>query len=84
QNINLSGLDGTNDFSSPDGLWFGRASNVTGQGTPLMWIETDDGAYTDVTNCMLLASIPGNVGDGGTRTITNTIGSASATQATRV
>ena len=40
--INLSGLDATNDFSSPDGLWFARASNPSGQGTPLLWIETDD------------------------------------------
>ncbi|MBB4155608.1 hypothetical protein GGQ80_003533 [Sphingomonas jinjuensis] len=84
QNINLSSLDATNDFSSPDGLWFARSSNVSGQGTPLLWIETDDGAYTDVTNCMLLAAIPGTVGDGGTRTITNTLGSTSGTQATRV
>jgi secreted PhoX family phosphatase len=83
-NINLSGLDATNDFSSPDGLWFARPSNVAGQGTPLMWIETDDGAYTDVTNCMLLAAIPGNVGDGGTRTITNSLGGATASQTTRI
>ena len=75
-NINLSGLDATNDFSSPDGLWFARPSNAAGQVTPLLWIETDDGAYTDVTNCMLLAAIPGTVGDGGTRTITNTLGGA--------
>ncbi|RDE07103.1 PhoX family protein [Sphingomonas aracearum] len=72
-NINISGLTADNDFSSPDGLWFGLPSNTTGQATPLMWIETDDGAYTDVTNCMLLASIPGTVGDGGTRTINNTL-----------
>ena len=72
-NINISGLTADNDFSSPDGLWFGLPSNTTGQGTPLMWIETDDGAYTDVTNCMLLASIPGTVGDGGTRTVNNTL-----------
>jgi hypothetical protein len=24
-----------------------------------MWIQTDDGAYTDVTNCMMLAALPG-------------------------
>ena len=73
-NINLSGLDQTNDFSSPDGLWFGAATNPSGQINPLLWIQTDDGAYTDVTNCMLLAAIPGNVGDGGAnakRTITS-------------
>ena len=83
-NINLSGLDATNDFSSPDGLWFARPSNPSGLVSPLMWIETDDGAYTDVTNCMLLASMPGTVNDGGTRTITNAIGSTSGTQATRI
>jgi uncharacterized protein len=56
--INLSALTQDNDFSSPDGLWFS-------QSTPgLLWIQTDDGAYTDVTNCMLLAALPGTVGDG--------------------
>lgn len=75
-NINLSGLDASNDFSSPDGLWFGLPSNVTGQVNPVMWIETDDGAYTDVTNCMLLAAIPGRVADGGTRTVNNTLTTA--------
>lgn len=65
-NVNLSGLTAENDFSSPDGLWFSPATNVC-------WIQTDDGAYTDVTNCMLLAALPGAVGDGGTpKTITNT------------
>lgn len=83
-NINLSGLDATNDFSSPDGLWFGRSSNASGQATPVMWIQTDDGAYTDVTNCMMLAAIPGTVNDGGTKTVTNQIGTATGTQATRV
>lgn len=70
-NINISGLDATNDFSSPDGLWFGRPSNASGLVKPVLWIQTDDGAYTDVTNCMMLAAIPGTVGDGGTKTITN-------------
>jgi secreted PhoX family phosphatase len=84
-NINISGLTADNDFSSPDGLWFSRTSNAAGQNKPLLWIETDDGAYTDVTNCMLLAALPGKVGDGGARTITNTgTGGATATQATRV
>jgi secreted PhoX family phosphatase len=81
-NINLSGLDATNDFSSPDGLWFARPSSVAGQNSPLLWIETDDGAYTDVTNCMLLAALPGTVGDGTTKTITNTITVAGASPAT--
>ena len=83
-NINLSGLDATNDFSSPDGLWFGLPSNASGTIAPVMWIETDDGAYTDVTNCMLLASVPGTVNDGGTRTVTNTIGGVSSTVTTRI
>ncbi len=61
--VNLSGLGAGNDFSSPDGLWFSRSG--------LLWIETDDHAYTDVSNCMLLAAIPGQVGDGATRAITN-------------
>ena len=89
QNINLSGLDATNDFSSPDGLWFGRASNAQGQATPVLWIQTDDGAYTDVTNCMLLAAMPGSVGDGGARTVNNTLTTAanvttSSATATRI
>src|SRR5690606_19898286 len=29
----------------------------------------DDGAYTDKTNCMLLAAMPGRVGDGGAKTL---------------
>ena len=64
-NVNLSGLTASNDFSSPDGCWFSYA-------TPgLLWIQTDDGAFTDVTNCMLLGAIPGKVGDGGKRTVAN-------------
>lgn len=55
--INLSALTAENDFSSPDGLWFDARG--------LLWIQTDDGAYTDVTNCMMLAALPGQVGDGG-------------------
>jgi uncharacterized protein len=62
-NVNLSALTDTNDFSSPDGLWFSQAN------PGLLWIETDDGAYTDVTNCMLLAAIPGTVGDGAKKTV---------------
>jgi secreted PhoX family phosphatase len=46
-------------------MWFSEATKVC-------WIQTDDGAYTDVTNCMLLAALPGQVGDGGVKTITNT------------
>ncbi|MGH7184811.1 MAG: PhoX family protein, partial [Pseudomonadota bacterium] len=68
-NVNISGLTDSNDFSSPDGLWFSRAN------PGLLWIETDDGAYTDVTNCMMLAAVPGAVGDGARRTVTNVSGS---------
>jgi len=63
--INLSSLTAEQDFSSPDGLWFSPT-------TQLAWIQTDDGAYTDVTNCMMLVGIPGQVGDGGTKTLSYT------------
>ena len=61
---NLSGLTASNSFSSPDGLWFSKATGIC-------WIQTDDGAMTDETNCMMLAAIPGQVGDGGKVTINN-------------
>ncbi|WP_284087505.1 PhoX family protein [Acinetobacter nosocomialis] len=76
-NINLSGLTDSNDFSSPDGMWFDPRG--------VLWIETDDGAYTDVTNCMMLAALPGQIGDGGTATTSNgqqTITGAKVTDAT--
>ena len=60
--INLSGLSSDQDLSSPDGLVFTRS-------TGLCWVQTDDGAYTDVTNCMMLAAVPGAVGDGGPLTL---------------
>lgn len=61
---NLSGLTANNSFSSPDGLWFSQATGIC-------WIQTDDGAMTDETNCMMLAAIPGKVGDGGKVTVNN-------------
>jgi secreted PhoX family phosphatase len=70
-NVNISGLTNDNDFSSPDGLYFSRSTNPAGRVKPVMWIQTDDGALTDRSNCMMLAAIPGTVGDGGARTITN-------------
>jgi uncharacterized protein len=82
-NVNLSGLNAENDFSSPDGLWFARPQNPSGVGRPLLWIQTDDGAFTDRTNNQMLAALPGRVGDGGARTITNTNG-GTGTQATFV
>ncbi len=62
--VNISGLKASNSLSSPDGLWFSKS-------TGLLWIQTDDGAFTDETNCMLLAAVPGSVGDGGTFTVNN-------------
>jgi secreted PhoX family phosphatase len=61
--VNLSNLTGDQDFSSPDGLVFSPATGI-------MWIQTDDGAFTDVSNCMMLAALPGTVGDGAKKTLT--------------
>ncbi len=63
-NVNLSGLSDFNDLSKPDGCWFSKASGI-------LWIETDDNTYTDVTNCMLLAAVPGTTGDGGAINVVN-------------
>ena len=60
--VSLSGLTSDQDFSSPDGLVFAPS-------TGLCWIQTDDGAFTDATNCMMLAGLPGQVGDGGAMTL---------------
>jgi uncharacterized protein len=85
ENVNLSGLTADNDFSSPDGLWFARPQNASGLVKPVLWIQTDDGAFTDRTNNQMLAAMPGAVGDGGVRTITNRdSANATAQQATRV
>lgn len=63
--VNLSGLTHDQDFSSPDGLVFSPSTGIC-------WIQTDDGAYTDVSNCMMLAALPGQVGDGGPVTVAAT------------
>jgi uncharacterized protein len=67
--INLSGLSPENDFSSPDGLWFSEATGAA-------FIQTDDGAFTDVTNCMMLMAMPGRVGDGAKTAIEYTVNNA--------
>lgn len=63
--VNISNLTADQDFSSPDGLVFSPSTGIC-------WIQTDDGAYTDVTNNMMLAAIPGRVGDGGKKTLSYT------------
>lgn len=62
--VNLSGLSEDQDFSSPDGMSFSTSTGIC-------WFQTDDGAYTDVTNCMMLAGLPGKVGDGKKVTLTH-------------
>lgn len=76
--VNISALTADQDMSSPDGLVFSPSTGIC-------WIQTDDGAYTDVTNCMMLAAVPGQVGDGATKTLeyTKADGSTLAVQ-TRV
>jgi len=60
--VNLSALTADQDFSSPDGLVFSPSTGIC-------WIQTDDSAYTDVTNCMMLAAVPGRVGDGAKKSL---------------
>jgi hypothetical protein len=79
-NINVSGLTAENFLSAPDGLWFSEKTGI-------MYIQTDDSAFTTETNgstCMLLAAIPGTVGDGSTVSVTNTLGSDTKTVTTKV
>jgi secreted PhoX family phosphatase len=75
--VNISKLTRANAFSSPDGLWFSNA-------TKICWIQTDDGAFTDESNCMLLAAVPGKVGDGGQFMVANTNATSTAAQKTFV
>ena len=63
-NVNLSKLSPLNDLSKPDGAWFSKASGI-------LWIQTDDNTFTDQSNAMLLACVPGTTGDGGPRTVVN-------------
>ena len=74
-NVNLSGLSDFNDLSKPDGCWFSKASGI-------LWIETDDNTYTDVTNAMLLAAVPGVQGDGGPISVVNKVNGSPNTTVT--
>jgi secreted PhoX family phosphatase len=65
-------LTAKNSLSSPDGLWFSKSTGIC-------WIQTDDGAFTDETNCMLLAAVPGSVGDGGEFVVNNSLTVSGAT-----
>ena len=76
-NVNISGLTAENFLSSPDGLWFSEKTGI-------MYIQTDDGAFLSAADggstCMLLAAIPGTVGDGNTVSVTNTAVNNTTTQ----
>jgi secreted PhoX family phosphatase len=82
KDVNLSGLTADNFLSAPDGLWFSEKTGI-------LYIQTDDGAFTNEADgkgstCMLLAAIPGTVGDGSTVDVTNTLGSTTKTVKTKV
>jgi hypothetical protein len=63
-NVNLSGLTTANEISKPDGCWF---SPTTG----ILYIQSDDNTMTDRSNAMLLAALPGRLGDGGAVDVVN-------------
>lgn len=75
QTSNLSRLTEANEFSSPDGLWFSPATGI-------LWIQTDDGAMTDECGCMLLAAVPGQVGDGARIEASNSLRGEAGRQST--
>jgi secreted PhoX family phosphatase len=82
KNVNLSGLTAENFLSAPDGLWFSEKTGI-------LYIQTDDGDFVKETDgkgstCMLLAAIPGTVGDGSIVDVTNTLGSTTKTVKTNV
>jgi secreted PhoX family phosphatase len=76
ESVNISKLTSKNSFSSPDGLWFSKSTGIC-------WIQTDDGAFTDETNCMLLAAVPGAVGDGGEFVVANELTGATPSTGTQ-
>ncbi|OLO09256.1 dTDP-glucose 4,6-dehydratase [Salinicola sp. MH3R3-1] len=61
---NRSGLTQSNQFASPDGLWY----DERGDGQGILWFQTDnsDNAVAEYTNDQLLAVVPGAlaIGDG--------------------
>jgi secreted PhoX family phosphatase len=81
--VNLSGLTAENFFSSPDGLWFSKKTGI-------MYIQTDDSntflneAGNKGSTNMLLAAIPGVVGDGNSVNVLNTVGVDSKSVTTKV
>ncbi|WP_295550376.1 PhoX family phosphatase [Limnohabitans sp. Rim8] len=82
KDVNLSGLTADNFLSAPDGLWFSEKTGI-------LYIQTDDGAFTNEADgkgstCMLLAAIPGTVGDGTTVDVTNTLGTTTKKVTTKV
>jgi secreted PhoX family phosphatase len=82
KDVNLSGLTADNFLSAPDGLWFSEKTGI-------LYIQTDDSAFTNETDgkgttCMLLAAIPGTVGDGSTVDVTNTLGTTTKIVKTKV
>ena len=81
-NVNLSGLTAENFFSAPDGLWFSEKTGI-------MYVQTDDSDFVNETDgkgstCMLLAAIPGEVGDGKSVEVTNIDGTTAKTVITKV
>ncbi|GHB20281.1 PhoX family protein [Salinicola rhizosphaerae] len=64
-NANRSGLTASNQFASPDGLWY----DERGDGRGILWFQTDnsDNAVAEYTNDQLLAVVPASLkaGNGG-------------------
>ncbi|SOB86565.1 hypothetical protein SAMN06297144_1671 [Sphingomonas guangdongensis] len=84
-NVNVSALTADNDFSGAESLRFARPSNPAGLGAAVLFVQTDDTAFRDVTNNQLLAGLSGALGDAATTANTRTITNANGTsQATRI
>ncbi len=71
-----AGYTATVIFATGDSL-SNSVSDYKNDGTDgncILWIETDDNTFTDQSNAMLLAAVPGTTGDGGQRTVVNASG----------